>query len=222
MKNQRIIKRKFVNLGAGNPAQDWLNLDSSPHFLMPKFLHFILYRLHLSQRSRYFLSTNYQYFKYTKSGRLPFKTNSISAVYSSHFLEHITAEEIRTLIDELYRVINKKGVIRIIIPDLEQIYENRNKNSNDCWFSLSEHLSTLPKELVKNKMRLFLEAMYGFPSLHKTLILKKKIVRTLEKQWKVEQNYKYLESKIDKKILKQVESVDRIKNSIVLELYPRK
>jgi ubiquinone/menaquinone biosynthesis C-methylase UbiE len=52
---------------------------------------------------------------------LPFENNSLSAVYSSHMLEHLYFEEARRLLDECYRILEPRGVLRIVVPDLGAI-----------------------------------------------------------------------------------------------------
>ena len=222
MKKQNNVKGVYVNFGAGNSAPGWLNLDSSPFFLIPKFLHLLIYHLRISQRSWHFLNTHYQYYKFTRDKKLPFKDNSINVFYMSHFLEHITAREAKALFEEIYRTISKKGVVRIIVPDLERTYKNKREKSKDCWFPLNDHLDTLPKELIENKIVAVLEALHGFPSFHKTIILKSKINQTFGKKWLVKQNLKFLESRVDREKLCLIEKRERLKNSIVIEFYPKK
>jgi len=52
---------------------------------------------------------------------LPFKSNSISLVYSSHFLEHIPLYQIPSFLRECHRVLEPGGVIRLVLPDFEEM-----------------------------------------------------------------------------------------------------
>jgi predicted SAM-dependent methyltransferase len=52
---------------------------------------------------------------------LPFESNSMDAVYCGHFLEHIDVEECKIVLSEIYRVLKPAGVIRVVVPDLENI-----------------------------------------------------------------------------------------------------
>ena len=52
---------------------------------------------------------------------LPFEDNSIDVVYSSHFLEHLTQEQADFVLKESQRILKKDGIIRIVVPDLENI-----------------------------------------------------------------------------------------------------
>ena len=46
------------------------------------------------------------------------------AVYHSHVLEHIPRNKIPVFISECFRVLKKGGIIRVVVPDLEQIARN--------------------------------------------------------------------------------------------------
>lgn len=50
----------------------------------------------------------------------PFPANHFDVVYSSHVLEHFTLDEARILMKEAWRVLKQDGVIRIVVPDMEE------------------------------------------------------------------------------------------------------
>jgi SAM-dependent methyltransferase len=52
---------------------------------------------------------------------LLFDSNSISLVYSSHFLEHIPFNQVPSFLKECYRVLKPGGVIRLVLPDFEEM-----------------------------------------------------------------------------------------------------
>lgn len=52
---------------------------------------------------------------------LPFDDDTFDVVYHSHVLEHLAPEDGERLIAECYRVLKPGGVLRIVVPDLEQI-----------------------------------------------------------------------------------------------------
>ena len=51
----------------------------------------------------------------------PFDNDSFDVVYSSHVLEHFTKEQAKTLLAEARRVLKPGGVLRIVVPDLENV-----------------------------------------------------------------------------------------------------
>jgi predicted SAM-dependent methyltransferase len=54
---------------------------------------------------------------------IPFENESVSVVYHSHLLEHLSPTDGRRLIEECFRVLVPGGVLRIVVPDLERIAE---------------------------------------------------------------------------------------------------
>jgi predicted SAM-dependent methyltransferase len=52
--------------------------------------------------------------------RWPFPDQSFDAVYSSHVMEHFTVDQARHVAQECYRVLKPGGVVRIVVPDLQQ------------------------------------------------------------------------------------------------------
>lgn len=49
----------------------------------------------------------------------PYEKNAFDAVYCAHFLEHLSNEQIKTILSEMHRVLKVQGVIRVVVPDLE-------------------------------------------------------------------------------------------------------
>lgn len=52
---------------------------------------------------------------------LPFENNSIDIIYSSHFLEHLSQKQADFVLMECERVLKKNGILRLVVPDLENI-----------------------------------------------------------------------------------------------------
>jgi predicted SAM-dependent methyltransferase len=49
---------------------------------------------------------------------LPFSDESVSIVYSSHFLEHLHRDEATAFLRDAHRVLKPAGVCRVVVPDL--------------------------------------------------------------------------------------------------------
>lgn len=87
---------KCLNLGCGTRFHpDWINLDSVAH--------------------------NETVIKHDLQKGIPFEDVSFDVIYQSHVLEHFSQEAGQQLILECYRVLRPQGILRVVVPDLEQI-----------------------------------------------------------------------------------------------------
>src|ERR1022692_1747428 len=50
---------------------------------------------------------------------LPFRSNSVDSIYSTHMFEHFYPDELKPLLRECARVLKNDGGIRLIVPNLE-------------------------------------------------------------------------------------------------------
>jgi predicted SAM-dependent methyltransferase len=71
-----------------------------------------------------FISTGKDVIAHNLLQGIPFEENKFELVYHSHVLEHFLRPDGERLISECYRVLKKGGILRIAIPDLEQITRN--------------------------------------------------------------------------------------------------
>src|ERR1043165_2793625 len=94
-----MSKLPYLNLGCGTSfSKDWTNID--------------------------FVSGSEHVQAHNLLKGIPFSDNSFELVYHSHVLEHFPKTKAPEFIGECYRVLKPGGVIRIAIPDLEQIARN--------------------------------------------------------------------------------------------------
>ena len=70
---------------------------------------------------------------YDISKGLPFGDGQFDAVYHSHVLEHLTPETGRALLAECWRVLKPGGVVRVVVPDLEQIASLDLQKHQQAW-----------------------------------------------------------------------------------------
>ncbi|KKN47989.1 hypothetical protein LCGC14_0657470 [marine sediment metagenome] len=57
--------------------------------------------------------------RYSEGDTLPFDSDSVSFIFSEHFLEHLTVEEVAPFIVECSRILAPGGVIRSVVPDAD-------------------------------------------------------------------------------------------------------
>ena len=89
-------KLKYINLGCGGHFhEDWVNVD--------------------------FAVTGKDVIAHNLNFGIPFQNDSFDVVYHSHVLEHFAKKNAGFFVRECYRVLKNEGIIRIAVPDLEQI-----------------------------------------------------------------------------------------------------
>jgi len=64
---------------------------------------------------------------------IPFDVARFDAVYHSHLLEHMTPEHGQSLVEECFRVLRPGGIMRIVVPDLEQITRLYLESHDQAW-----------------------------------------------------------------------------------------
>jgi SAM-dependent methyltransferase len=69
---------------------------------------------------------------------LPFPDRSFDAVYHAHLLEHLPRERAAPLLRECFRVLKPGGIVRVVVPDLEQIAELYLRALDAAWDGDSE------------------------------------------------------------------------------------
>lgn len=101
-----MSKLPYLNLGCGTTYhKDWVNID--------------------------FVSTSNHVLAHNLLLGIPSPSSSFEVVYHSHVLEHFPKTKAIEFIRECYRVLQPNGIIRIAIPDLEQIALNYLKYLNE-------------------------------------------------------------------------------------------
>jgi predicted SAM-dependent methyltransferase len=96
---------KYLNLGCGTrffEDKDWINID--------------------------FHNTNKTVVNHNLLKGIPLENESVKFVYHSHVLEHFTKKDAVFFIRECFRVLQKDGTIRIVLPDLEKLVNLYLKN----------------------------------------------------------------------------------------------
>jgi predicted SAM-dependent methyltransferase len=89
-------KLKYINLGCGSHFhEDWVNVD--------------------------FAVTGKDVIAHNLNSGIPFQNDTFNVVYHSHVLEHFSKKNAGFFIAECYRILKNDGILRVVIPDLEQI-----------------------------------------------------------------------------------------------------
>jgi predicted SAM-dependent methyltransferase len=127
--------------------------------------------------------------------KLPFEDNSVNYVFMEHALEHFSFSDGISILHELYRVMTSRGVIRIIVPDLERYcsaYSALDRN----WFKLAgPKFTTLAEGINYVFFDHFHRFMYDFESL--SLVLSEAGFHDISKSTHLTSEYKELRQDTD-------------------------
>lgn len=75
---------------------------------------------------------------------LPFRSNSVDSIYSTHMFEHLYPDELMILLRECLRVLKPRGGVRLIVPNLESAIAAYDRAQHN-WFydSFPRHFDSL-------------------------------------------------------------------------------
>jgi len=103
---KRISNKKLLNIGCGdNVRKDFINLD---------------YNWRKGQELCWDITQK----------PIPLKENTLEGIYTEHCLEHISLNDCRKLLKQLYRLLKKDGIFRIVVPDGELYLDIYHKKKN--------------------------------------------------------------------------------------------
>ena len=106
--------KKFLNLACGDHfinSSKWTNCDFAPQSS-------IVEHADLSKK-------------------FPYPSNYFDLVYCSHYIEHIQIKRVTFFLDECFRTLRNGGLIRLALPDLENIVREYIKNIDSKNFDFS-------------------------------------------------------------------------------------
>jgi len=147
-----------VNLGSGPDGRDdWVNVDYGllAELQKHRLLRKIVYKLHLlPERYRKLWPKNLLVHDCRKP--LPFRTESVDCIYTSHLLEHLRKYEATRLLRECFRVMKPNSYIRIVVPDLKLIAERYLSGDYEFFLSAQEETpAENRKECIADLFNLF-------------------------------------------------------------------
>jgi predicted SAM-dependent methyltransferase len=131
---------KYLNLGCGTRCLDnWINID--------------------------FIKSKKGVIAHNLLKGIPFPSDYFDVVYCSHVLEHFTKAQGEFFLEECFRVLKNNGILRVVVPDLEQIVksyinqlelarneENEIKHENYSW-SVLELFDQTVREFSGGQMK---------------------------------------------------------------------
>lgn len=151
-----------LNLGCGpSGIESWLNYDWGVLPLLSKFgkLRRLLVRLNVLPRQ---YNIDWPPVELVDIRRnFPLKPNTVNFIYCSHVLEHFERWEALKILKECHRVLQKNGVLRIVVPDTEKMFkiyhQAKNRSSKELcrlWWGFNKDEE--PKNFIQKLSRKFI------------------------------------------------------------------
>lgn len=131
--------RPKLHLGAFDQAvEGWINTDVTPHLLLaripglPRLLHGAG-RLS-DERWAAYCDGRFARLRYLDlRRRFPFPDGSVGAIYTSHTFEHLHVDAAERALTECHRVLAPGGVLRIVVPNLDDIVSHYDPADPDAF-----------------------------------------------------------------------------------------
>jgi predicted SAM-dependent methyltransferase len=205
-----------LNLGCGPKAvSGWVNVDCALGARLAKVPFFRT----INKKMRFFdndWSDKIYIRNLTK--RFPWPDSSVDVIYSSHTLEHFSKEEGQKFLHECHRVLRKRGLIRLVVPDLRPFVEEYIEGkieSDDFIEKLGVLYSKRPDNDIFLKKALYASVQYP----HKCAYDTHRLLTILTSIGFTAASRGAFDSDISDICL--IESEGRTKNAVILEGYKR-
>ncbi len=88
------------------------------------------------------------------SHRFPVKSDTISYIFSEHFIEHVSLIQAKSILRECHRVLRSEGILRISTPDLRMLIDEYLAGRLCEWTDVGWIPST-PCQMMNDGMRLW-------------------------------------------------------------------
>lgn len=151
-----------LHLGCGQTVpRGWLNADGSWQVVLARhpWLKQLLLGMHLLPRKQAEIPWSPEVLRLNLTGPLPFPDERFRFIFCSHTLEHLYYEEALRLLRECHRVLQRGGVCRFVVPDLESIVtryqEAKAAGDPEAGTRLMEELSVHDKERKRGALGLY-------------------------------------------------------------------
>lgn len=125
---RKIAGQKKLHLACGNHVLDgWANID---------------------------LQSNRKVIGWDLTHGLPVRSGTIDLIFCEHFIEHITLEQAKALLVEIYRSLRPDGILRLSTPDLKKILDEYILGRTSEWANVGWSPAT-PCQMLNDGLRLW-------------------------------------------------------------------
>ena len=199
------LSNKQINLHIGcgfKVGKNWTNYDSSPIAIFDKIP--ILRTLNKLNNRKF--PNEIRYGNIVK--RLFCEENTADNIYCSHVLEHVSLNDGKKMLRNIYEMLKPNGIFRIVVPSLETRINRYNKFKDANLFM--ESLGCVNKD-ENNSILKKIRFLFG-GARHKWMYDKNSLLEELKiSGFKKIRECKYNDSGLD--IFKEVENKDRFEEN---------
>jgi predicted SAM-dependent methyltransferase len=107
---------------------------------------------------------DYSHLQFNDITKLPFNDGIVDVIYASHVIEYFDRTEIKTVLQEWYRVLRPSGTLRLAVPDflkLMWVYQDTN--------DINKILGPLFGQMPMGNATIYHKTVYDFNSLKELL-----------------------------------------------------
>ena len=158
-----MIKKEIkLNIGCGpSGLKGWLNYDWGVLPLLSKLTYLRKVLIFLGMLPKTY-ATSWPPIKLVDIRRkFPLKDDMVKYIYCSHVLEHFERWEALKILRECRRVLQKNGIMRIVVPDIEKMlqlyYQTQNRSGRELcrlWWGYDKDIE--PRNLIQRLSRKFI------------------------------------------------------------------
>ncbi len=133
----------ILNLGCGTKTsknKNVINIDWSAYLRIRKnpILSFFAPIFLKGERFERYKSLSQNILVHDLRKGIPFESGTVDAVYHSHVLEHIDRNFVDTFLLEIKRVLKPGGILRIVVPDMENLCREYISHIDICEKNIQE------------------------------------------------------------------------------------
>jgi SAM-dependent methyltransferase len=152
----------MLNVGCGLRMHNgWTNLDFSPYARLARYrgAAALARRVGLLSERRFarLQSVDTDILVWDIRRGLPFKDDTLDVVYHSHTLEHLPRGTAPTFLNECRRVLRSGGVLRVVVPDLQELVASYVGASTDLekgggdWAAYDDAVDAIFEQIVRSE-----------------------------------------------------------------------
>lgn len=150
------MQKEIINVGCGmNILPGAINIDNSPSVRIAKhkLLRKLIRPFMNKSQSEYLDFAIRNNIIQGDAKSLPCMDNSIDVIYTSHMIEHLDLPTMNTFVSECHRCLKPGGILRIVTPDLDILFDHYLKTKDAIDFAQRSTFYRSSGRQLKERLR---------------------------------------------------------------------